>query len=179
MATMQPTAPHTFAAHMAAGHTAPSAPRDRTPVRALGGNSLLSWNRTEPPLDPPWPVHRFMAVVPKSTMLLNLGLLAVVACGALPPGPGPFPEAGIMPQPVPGAARALTPDGWKVGQTSPAARNCGQTNAQYLAVIGCVDSGQTGQSMCAYFDQELTRVLVRASCRMVDCVMSQSRLTMP
>ena len=48
-------------------------------------------------------------------MFFNLGLLAMLACGALPPGPGPFPEAGIMAQPVPGAARALTPDGWKVG----------------------------------------------------------------
>jgi len=40
--------------------------------------------------------------------------LAMLVAGALPPGPGPFPEAGVMMQPVPGAARAIAADGWKV-----------------------------------------------------------------
>ena len=35
--------------------------------------------------------------------------------GALPPGPGPFGSVKLS-QPVPGAARALSPDGWKRGK---------------------------------------------------------------
>ena len=41
-------------------------------------------------------------------------LAAQLPLGALPPGPGPFGSVKL-PQPVSGAPRALTPDGWKAG----------------------------------------------------------------
>ena len=37
------------------------------------------------------------------------------ALAALPPGPGPWTQEKML-QPVPGAARALTEDGWKTGK---------------------------------------------------------------
>jgi polygalacturonase len=47
-------------------------------------------------------------------LLLLLGLMGV-ATAALPPGPGPFGSVR-MPQPVPGAARAASPGGWRQGK---------------------------------------------------------------
>ncbi len=49
--------------------------------------------------------------------LLWTGATAVVSTvmAALPPGPGPFGEM-VIPQPVPGAARAMVSDGWRSGK---------------------------------------------------------------
>jgi hypothetical protein len=52
-----------------------------------------------------------------------------LALGALPPGPGPF-GTDLLPQPVYGAPRGGTPDGWKQGKL------CDVSKAPYLASSG-------------------------------------------
>lgn len=57
--------------------------------------------------------YQLVVTIVSLVMLIALQAIAC-AMGALPPGPGPFPEYGIMSQPVVGASRALSVDGWKV-----------------------------------------------------------------
>ena len=47
--------------------------------------------------------------------LLLILISAPATRSASPPGPGPFTQA-LLPQPVPGAARAHTADGWRRGK---------------------------------------------------------------
>ena len=56
-------------------------------------------------------------------------LLAITYKAALPPGPGPFSQVKLA-QPVPGAARALSRDGWKQGKL------CDVSKAPYSAKNG-------------------------------------------
>jgi polygalacturonase len=65
------------------------------------------------------------------SLLLSVLLSGCVAPtrGALPPGPGPFGSV-VMSQPVPGAARALSADGWKEGKL------CDVSKPPYSAASG-------------------------------------------
>jgi len=67
-----------------------------------------------------------------------------VVLGSLPPGPGPF-GTEIIPQPVPGAQRALSADGWKAGKlcdvSQPPYKVTNGSNATAALAQAIVDCG--------------------------------------
>eukprot|EP00040_Diaphanoeca_grandis_P005346 m.32462 g.32462 ORF g.32462 m.32462 type:complete len:462 (+) comp16649_c0_seq1:163-1548(+) len=62
-------------------------------------------------------------------MMIIQSLMASVAFASLPPGPGPF-GSEVMAQPVLGAQRAQSVDGWKLGKL------CDVSKPPYMAVNG-------------------------------------------
>ena len=71
---------------------------------------------------------------------------AAVARAAAPPGPGPFRDSVVLPQPVRGARRAATPDGWRAGRLCvvTSANNSNATAALQNAIDDCGDRAEGG-----------------------------------
>jgi len=84
-----------------------------------------------------------------TTALLLLAIWSRLPCllwAAAPPGPGPFGST-VRPQPVPGAARAQTPDGWTAGklcEIDAALNNTNATAALQSAIDECGDRAEGG-----------------------------------